>query len=142
MIRLVTQFDQPSARAAAATPTCGCGCCCSCCCCIVTLIGASTYTAVSAQGVLRRAKELSPERVKWTSPWPGVLGVLALPVTLLVAIFTWWTVVIPFVVWLVLVGLAYRGAGARRPWAGAAVVVALGSVALVAEFVIWAAILL
>jgi len=43
MIRLVTQFDSPRARAQAGSPkSSACSCCC--CCCVVTLIGTGVLT--------------------------------------------------------------------------------------------------
>ena len=44
MIRLVHQFDAPSARPSVASPkSSGCSCCC--CCCLATLVGSSILTA-------------------------------------------------------------------------------------------------
>ncbi len=143
MIRLVTQFDHPSARPAAATPSCcGCSCCCSC---VVTLASASIYSAISAQRILRDARRESPERVHWRSPWPGVVGFFALPLAVLAvwlganltdALVTGGLPLL-VIVWLVLVGLAYSGAGAARPWARASAVVGIGIVAAFVEFFVW-----
>jgi hypothetical protein len=44
MIRLVHQFDSPSARPSVAAPKSS-GCCCCCCCCLATLVGSSILTA-------------------------------------------------------------------------------------------------
>ena len=146
MIRLVTQFDQPSTRVTAATPTCCCGGCSCCCCCIVTAIAVSTYSAVSAQGILRRAEQETPERVRWRSPWPGVVGFFSLTAAIFVIGLisaaggggdAGALLVIPLL-WLGLLGFAYWGAGAGRPWLRASAVVAIGCAALVVEFFLWA----
>lgn len=129
MIRLVTQFDPPSTRAAAATPTCGCCCCCSC---LATLIGSSAYTAASVQATLRRAAPRVDGPRRWRSPWPGIVGAIALPISVVI----WWTLVGWLLLWFVLVALAYRGAGHRRPWGHAGAVVGIGTAAFVAEFVV------
>ncbi len=148
MIRLVTQFDLPSARPAVATPTCGC-CSCCCCCCVVTLASASTYSAVTAQRILRKPRVETLERARWRSPLPGLLGFFALPTAaLLVSLMLAGTdaaagvlglLVVLGLVWVVLLGLAYTGAGAQRPWAHAAAVVAIGLVAIVVEAFLWLA---
>jgi hypothetical protein len=140
VIRLVTQFDSPKARVAAVTPTCS-GACCCCCCCIVTLIGATVLTPWDVQAMSRRARVDTPERIRWCSPWPAVLGALTAPLVVAVALFTWWTVIVPWGLWFLLVGLAYWGAGHARPWRRGALVATLGVVAVVVEFIVWAAIL-
>ncbi len=132
VIRLVTQFDSPRARAVAATPTCCC--CCCCCCCVATIIGTSAYTAASTQAIARTVSGADPGRVRWPSPWAAVVGALALPLAVAVALGTWWTVIVPFAVWYLLVALAYRGAGDWHPWTRAIGVVVLGTGAVAAEF--------
>ena len=140
MIRLVTQFDSPKARAAAVTPTCS-GACCCCCCCIVTMIGASIFTPWDVHSTSRQARIATPERVRWPSPWPTVLAALVLPIVLVVALFTAFTVIVPPLVWFLLAGLAYWAGGHGRPWSRAALLVVVTSVAFVAELFIWLAIL-
>jgi hypothetical protein len=146
VIRLVTQFDQPSARATAATPTCCCGGCSCCCCCFVTAIAVSTYSAISAQRAFHRAEDETPARVRWRSPVPGVVGFFALPAAMIVI---WLIVEVSgaadagalfaiALVWLGILGCAYWGAGARRPWLRAFTVVVIGCAAFVAEFFLWA----
>jgi len=147
LIRLVTQFDPPTARPAVATPTCCCAGCSCCCCCIVTAISASIYTAFNAQGVHRRVQAETPERVQPGSPLPGLLGFFALPGGLLAmwlvsqGLLTIGAGVLVFGLgaWFGLVGLAYRTAGHPGPWGRAAVLVALCSVAFVIEFFLWLA---
>ena len=149
MIRLVTQFDAPSARPAAATPTCSCGGCSSCCCCcIVTAIGASIYTAVNVNRLQRRMEVEAPERVRLASPLPGVIGFFAIPVSLLVAWFGAQLLrsgdfggflAFALFAWYGMVGLAYRGAGHPGAWWRAAGVVGVCSLLFVAEFVLWLA---
>jgi hypothetical protein len=146
VIRLVTQFDPPSTRVTAATPTCCCGGCSCCCCCIVTAIAVSTYSAVSAQGILRRAEQETPERVRWRSPWPGVVGFFSLTASVVVIWLIAYTaggadvgaLLAISLLWVGLLGCAYWGAGARRPWLRALAVVAIGCAALVVEFFLWA----
>lgn len=144
MIRLVTQFDSPRARASAATPTCG-GCCCCCCSCIVTAIGASVYTARSAQRILHAAEHEAPERVRLSDPLPGVIGFFALPLGLLAVFLGAGAgivgVVLGLGLWYWLVGLAYMGAGGEGAWGRAVVVVLIASFALVAEFFLWLALI-
>ena len=140
MIRLVTQFDSPKARVAAVTPTCS-GACCCCCCCIATIIGVSVFTPWDVHATSRRASVETPERVRWPSPWPTVLGALALPIVVVVALFTAWTVIVPPVVWILLVGLAYRAAGHGRPWLRAAAVVTVATLVFVVEVFVWTALL-
>jgi hypothetical protein len=145
MIRLVTQFDRPSTRVTAATPTCCCGGCSCCCCCIVTAIAISTYSAMSAQGILHRNEEDAPERIRLRSPLPGVVGFFSLPAATfliyLLAVAIGEADVVTLValglVWLGILGWAYWGAGARRPWLRALVVVVIGVAALVVEFLLW-----
>jgi len=145
VIRLATQFDPPSHRAAVATPTCG-GCSCCCCCCVVTLVGASAFTARDAQRTLHRTVEARPEAETWRSPLPGVVGALALSVALILGVLTVsigaLAVVLGLGVWFALVAAAYRGAGHPSPWGRSVVVVVIGSVALVIEFFVWAATLI
>jgi hypothetical protein len=76
MIRLVCQFDDPATRASIATPTCGgsCSSCC-CCCCVATAISSSAYTAMNLR---RYAFELEADTGQSPSPWPEILGALAL----------------------------------------------------------------
>lgn len=147
VIRLVTQFDRPTARPAAATPTCSCGCSC-CCCCIVTAVGASIYTAFNAQAVHRRMQAEAPERVQPGSPLPGLLGFFAIPMGLLAM---WVTdqvlltidsgvLVFGLAAWFGVVGLAYRKAGHPSPWLQATALVALCSVAFFLEFLLWLAV--
>ena len=140
MIRLVTQFDSPRARVAAVTPTCS-GACCCCCCCVVTVIGTSIFTPWDVHAASRRASVETPERVRWPSPWPTVVGALALPIMLVVALFAGWTLVLPPAIWFMLVALAYRGAGHGRPWIRATLVVILATLAFVLELIVWTAIL-
>jgi hypothetical protein len=145
VIRLVTQFDRPSARPTAATPTCCCGGCSCCCCCIVTAVAVSTYSAVSAQGILHRNEQDAPERLRWASPWPGVVSFFALPaaITVIYVIATAIgeadavTLVLLGLLWAGILGCAYWGAGAGRPWLRAFAVVAIGMAALVVEFFVW-----
>lgn len=142
MIRLVTQFDRPTARAAVATPTCG-GCCC-CCCCVVTAAASSIYLAVSAQLALSRARQEAPERVRLGSPFPGLFGFFALPAGIVVMLLGAYVgleagiVLFGVAAWYGLIVLAYWGAGHRHPWIRAtAVAVAVATVFMI-ELFAWA----
>jgi hypothetical protein len=145
VIRLVTQFDRPSARPAVATPTCCCAGCCCCCSCIVTVAGSSIYTAVNAQSIRRSALQHAPEAVRWESPFPGLLGFFALPLAVLVMALVVGTspgsgleiLVLGLGVWVGLATLAYWGAGTPQPWARAVFVILLSTFALVVEFFLW-----
>jgi hypothetical protein len=107
----------------------------------VTAVTASIYTAVSAQRIHRESVRRAPERVRWESPWPGVLGFFALPlaVVFLFAAADLGALIVALAAWFGLVGLAYWGAGAQRPWMRALAVVAVCSLALVLEFFLWLA---
>jgi hypothetical protein len=78
LIRLVTQFDPPTARPAYATPSCSSSCCC--CCCVGTAVASLSFTAVNAYSVAER--EERRVGVRWTA---GILGGLALPASLALA---------------------------------------------------------
>jgi len=142
MIRLVTQFDPPGRHAAVATPTC-CGGCCCCCCCVVTAIGASVVAAVDAQRLHRRAKAAPEPPPTWGSPWPAVVGALALPIAIGIFVLaaaadaSTGALAVGFAVWLGVSGAAYRGAGYHAPWLRALALAGIGSVALVIEFLVW-----
>jgi O-antigen/teichoic acid export membrane protein len=75
LIRLVTQFDPPTARPAYATPSCSSSCCC--CCCVGTAVASLSFTAVNAYSVAER--EERSVGVRWAA---GILGALALPASL------------------------------------------------------------
>jgi hypothetical protein len=145
LIRLVTQFDRPTARPAAATPTCSCGCSSCCCCCIVTASAASIYTAVHAQRALHRTAREAPERVSTTFPLPGFLGFFALPLAGIALFLTagagsgTGSILFALAVWFGAVTLAFHLAGAAAPWKRAALIVSLGTAAFVGEFFLWLA---
>jgi hypothetical protein len=78
LIRLVTQFDPPTARPAYATPSCSSSCCC--CCCVGTAVASLSFTAVNAFSVAEREERSVGAR--WAA---GILGGLALPASLALA---------------------------------------------------------
>jgi uncharacterized membrane protein len=89
----------------------------------------------------RRARVQTPERVRWSEPWPTVFAALVVPIVLVVTVFTAFTVIVPPLVWFLLAGLAYRVGGHGRPWTRAALLVIVTSVAFVLELLVWIAIL-
>jgi hypothetical protein len=140
VIRLVSQFDDAETRASAATPTCG-GCCCCCCCCIATAVSSSAYTAMNLRA---HARELKRETGRSRSPWPEIIGGLALPIAILLVIglaqigLGAGALFIPAVAWfLILLGL-YLWVGTEDAWLPALGTVLLSGVAAVIEFVVGA----
>jgi hypothetical protein len=144
MIRLVTQFDNAETRASAATPTCG-GCCCCCCCCIATVITTSAYTAMNLRA---HARVLEDRTATSPSPWPEILGALALVLAVAVGAVAGATplgiagIVIGAGAWfLILFGL-FSWVGADRPWRPSLGIVVISSVAFVGEFLLGATLIL
>ena len=113
---------------------------------MATIIGTSAYTAASVQAQYRSAAATAPARAPWASPWPAVLGIAALPLALGVVfaaqVIGLLAVVLALAVWVILVGLAYGGAGSTDPWKRAAAIVAVGTAAFALEFVLGATLVL
>lgn len=134
LIRLVTQFDPPTARPAYATPSCSSSCCC--CCCVGTAVASLSFTAVNAYSVAERQERSTAMR--WTA---AVLGGLALPVSLALAFFlssAGWVLI-----WPLIVLAAFFVAEHKLPDAlgRATLIVILSLVAALVELVFAAAIL-
>jgi hypothetical protein len=113
----------------------------------VTAVGASIYTAFSAQTVHRKMQAVAPEQVRPGSPLPGLLGFFAIPIALTAM---WLTnrvlltigsgvLLVGLAAWFGVVGLAYRKAGHPSPWMQASAVVAVCVIALFLEFLVWLA---
>jgi hypothetical protein len=128
LIRLVTQFDPPTARTAYATPSCSSSCCC-CCCCVGSAVASLSFTAVNAYSVAEREERSA--RTRWTA---GMLGGLALPASLVLAYFL--SSVAWVVIWPVVVLAAYLIAQHRFPEAlgRTTLIVLVGLFAALVEF--------
>jgi hypothetical protein len=105
LIRLVTQFDPPTARPAYATPSCSSSCCC---CCVGSDVASLAFTAVNAYSVAEREERVA--RMRWTA---GTLGGVALRASLALAYFL--SSVAWVVIWPVVVFAAYLIAQHRFP---------------------------
>jgi hypothetical protein len=144
MIRLVTQFDNAETRASAATPTCG-GCCCCCCCCIASVVGSSAYTAMNLRA---HARVLQDRTGASPSPWPEILGALALVLAVAVGAATGATglglagIVMGAGAWFLLLFGLFSWVGAERPWRPSVGIVVLSAVAFVGEFLLGATLIL
>jgi hypothetical protein len=143
MLRLVTQFDDPSARPSVATPTCA-GCCSCCCCCIATSITTSAYTAMSLSQTARSAAK-SQGHIETASclGWAAIVLLMPGAVAIIAIIALYFSseaidarLPVAAVLWpLALYGL-YRYAGARRPIRDASRVWFWGSILFTTELVI------
>lgn len=140
MIRLVTQFDVPTARPAAATPTCGSSSCSCCSCCIGTAVASMAFTAISVHH-RGQDSDVHPARRRGAT----LLGFLALPTGIGAGVAVWEStgsggaaLVLTTAVWLACAAAAYRLARTGR-WFGRALgVVVVGAVAGFIEFAVGA----
>ncbi|MBU4099687.1 hypothetical protein KJ980_08665 [Patescibacteria group bacterium] len=75
MIKLVTQFDDPTKRVAISTPTC----CCCCCCCIATITTSSAITYLNLNNIAKKTGERTNKKPNFIY---SVAGLLLLPLLL------------------------------------------------------------
>ena len=145
MIALVTQFDHPSRRPSLAAPS-GASSSSCCCCCIATAIGVSIFSAIHVGSIRRRALEAPSEagRPVAPKPWPGVLGLFALTLAIAAGVLAAFVeeaalLFVTPLAWVVLLYLAYRGAGDRARGLHAVLTVVCAVVIGGVEFMVWLA---
>ena len=101
---------------------------------LATVITTSAVTSMHVHRVRRQAHPATGRREPAATPWPEVLGALALPVTLvLLAVITPIALLVAPVLWAVLLVVAYRGAAASSAFTPTFAIVGIGSIALAIE---------
>jgi hypothetical protein len=144
MVRLVTQFDEPSARPSVATPTCA-GCCsCCCCCCVATTIATTTYTTLDVRKTAADAG-VDVDRANlaeffgcfsFMALLPGAVGALAVIVMVFSDVDMDWRFVPTALLWPAALYGLYRYAGDRQPARTAGCVWFAGMILFVIELVL------
>ncbi len=104
---------------------------------LATLITTSAVTSMHVHRVRRRAHPATGRRQPAPTPWPEVLGALALPFTLvLLAVVAPVGLYVAPVLWAALLVVAYRGAAASSAFTPAFAIVGIGSIVSALEFLL------
>lgn len=121
MIKLITQFDDPTKRVAIATPTC----CCCCCCCVATIATSSAITFLNLNNIARNKIQETEKKYSFTYAFAGlILLPLLLGIVLYLANFfsklfdsviMWLLFLIGLpIIWASLLKFLYNKVGAKK----------------------------